>query len=381
MSDVSDTGSTYNEYFKTFSTISTLLPKLADLLIPGHPERTMIENALKNTAARLAYTGAALHLKYAFTNASLTGEALSIGLNGFPNHSEIEGTMIDLISRDEHQRQLVDSRIHKQVWLDQALKTGGDDSDLLWRIGERRYLDLLDQRYMTLPVVNGELRHHDVAPRDKKHHERRYTFWWSCYSSNDHCPAVYILEFTQDVHEAIDPMHEKGPAFAALLQVIRRVGHRTPSVSLVAHDIDRSLPYIHPKRLTKIMLDRLFTKRLIRLNESPTPEELAANFFFSELAEDGDVVLRFSFDEVQSKKTVGPGIPLLGKKQRYELFDLTSNDERAIERGATYSQGFMLLPHRLAQIAHSEKGERVQALLSTPDRKITYTNGGYVNAI
>ena len=375
MIGIQDAATAYGTYFSAFSRASTLLSPLSDILFSGI-RKELMEEAFSDTLARLSHTGQTLHYKYAFSHASLSGDSLSIHSNGFPNKSEIDGMLIDMVALEQNQGELASVEALKQAWLAQVLKTGVDDPDILWRLGERRYLECLDKDKIILPIIAGTLHTLGEANQD----EMKYAFWWSSYSSSCNAPVVHILEFTQDIVEEVEALSKKGSSLVNFLQVIHKIGNRTPPVNVLAHDIDHALPYIHPKRLTRIQFDRLFASTLRHNPEDPLDEDIAATNYFNELAESDEVLLRFSIDEAISKGTKKPDGKAFGRKQSQEIFDF-GVEEKAHNRGASTSEELILVPHRLVQILHSDKKDEVEALFYMIDRVIAYSKGGQVNAI
>ena len=376
MTEIHDAAITYGSYFSALGKISALLDSSVHLLHEDGRNQELVEAGLRDTLARLSHTGHALHLKYAFTHASLTGERLNIAPNGFPHKGEIDGMVIDLMHREDNLKPLVSVRAQKQAWIEHALREHEDDPDILWRIGERRYLDMLEPSKMLAPVITGSIEFQGMTENG----ERKYSFWWSCYSSRDHCPCVHVLELTQDDREDIDRLEEGGPAWVAFLQVIRSRGHRTSSVSVMASDIDSALSYIHPKRLTRLTFEQLYTQLLVDEIDEPTEEDKAAIKYFSDFAEDDEFILVFWRDTVESKGAREPGMMSFGR-QRAEIFDLDQSVDAAYERGATWSSRMLLIPHRFAQIVHSPRGKKLAPLFDEVDQKLVYSSGGKIDAI
>jgi len=371
-----DAARSFDGYFAVVKKLTGLLGQGVHLLSSG-PNQVLVEAALTDTASRLAYTGRALHNRYAFTHASLSGERLRIEPNGFPNYSEISDMVIDLVNRDENLAQLVSVEVQKHAWLEKATQTFEDDPDLLWRIGERTYLDMLDAEKMIVKVVTGNVEFRGMTDTG----ERQYAFWWSCYSTRDNCPCVHLLEFTQDVGDTISPMHEDGPSLVAFKQVIRQRGHRTSSVSVMASDIDYALPYVHPKRLTRLTFEQLLTPTALALDDIESREREALRQYFSKYGSVDDFVLVLSRDTVISKGSRQSNEPGAVPKQRQEIFDLGESGRRAFDRGASMSERFIMVPHQLLQIAHTDEGEGLKPLLTDADMKLVYTNGGTLDAI
>lgn len=380
MSNTHIGGTAYTQYFSTLTKISMLLSQLTDSLF-GDEIGAVAQTAIADTLKRLEHTSIALDRKYTFSHGSLSGEELSIATSGFPNKSEIHGMFIDLHHLRDSMSRLIPAKEQKVAWLTKAVETGTDDPNLLWRIGERRYLDMLDKDLMMLPIVYGDINYLGKNSQG----EARYTFWWSCYSSSSDSPAIHVLELTQDCHEEIDPLHENGPSLEAFLSVILKSGSRTPTVSLVANDIDRALAHIHPKRLTRLSMEQLYTKQSEFARRETNPKEDAVARYFEGFSEEHDVVLCMYLDVVESKGTREADDSLVnslfGEKQRRELFHIDENP-LAYERGATRSFEYLLLPHRLLQIAHSNQGTFLEPITKcTAGKKLAYTRGGKIDAI
>lgn len=376
MVTVTDAATSYGEYFAVMQKISRLLSQGVDLLSSGR-NQALVKVALGVTLERLAYTADALHHKYAFTHASLTGETMRIATSGFPHHIEIDDMVNDLVLRDKNSAHLVDVHAQKVAWLEQAVRTGNDDADLLWRIGERIYLDRLNDEKMLLPVMTGDIEYRGMTEDG----ERMYVFWWVCYSTRDHCPCVHVLEFTQDVGDNITPMHEEGPSEVAFRQTIRQRGKRTSTVSVMASDIDHALPYIHPKRLMRLTFEQLYTAHLVAEYVDPGPEKAAAEFYFTEFARPDDFLLIFSHDVVVSKGTKKASKLSFNGADRQEIFDLEVGGPRAYQRGATTSSRIVLVPHDFLQSAQTRAGEPLNLLLADTDMKLAYTKGEKLDAV
>ena len=378
--EVQDAGVAYNDYFVVFRKISELLTSNTELLSEDF-EQTLVETALKDTLSRLAYTGNILHMKYAFEPFSLTRESLSIASNGFPSFEEINSTMLDLAALSQKRKEIAGVEVHKFAWLKHAIANEADDPDSLWLISERRYLEMLDYDKMMIPVVTGELIH--VGTNKKREHE--YMFWWTCYSAGDHFPAIHILEFTQSTHPDIEPLHlAKSSSHTQFMQTILRHGSRTPDVTVLAGDIDTALPYVHPKRLLRVSFDRLYTHLLVeKMRETEIDSsKQQAKYFFSEFAEDKDFLLEIYCDVVVSAQSKSTGLNPFGRSPKREVFRLDrGHDLRGFERGATRSTKMILVPHRFAQIRHSDRGQKLDVFLNDIDRALTYTAEGDLHAI
>jgi hypothetical protein len=366
----------YEHYFKAFPKISKLISQLADNFF-GDKVGGIAKKAITNILARLEYSSQVLHRKYAFSHASLIGEKLSIASSGFPNKSEINGMFADLVNLAESKERLAPVDVHKLAWLDKANETGTDDPNLLWRIGGRLYIDMLDKKKMMLPIVFGSL------TKDGKNAqgEQNYVFWWACYSSTTDSPTIHVLEMTQDCSEEVDPLDKNGQSYEQFLRVIQETGSRTPLLSLLAYDIDVSLPNVHPKRLTRLSMENLYTATS-EFGERDHDEKERCSFeYFSRFAEPDELMVRMYLDVIASKGTSNVG-SLFGQKQKREIFDINDEDLLASERGTTSSCQYLLLPHRMVQIANSDQGGFLGTILdSEAVGLLTYTREGMVNAI
>ena len=369
----------YQQYFLVFPRMSVLLSQLADEFF-GDTVGTVAKEAITDTLSRMTHTSKALDCKYAFSYASLVGEELSIAYSGFPNKSEISGMFAEWSNLDESKDRLQSVDIQKMQWLEKAAATGEDDAELLWQIGDRLYIDLLDKERMMLPMVLGSITYEGL----NAHEEHMYTFWWSCYSSTSNSPAIHVLQLTQDNQDDVDPLHKNGQSYETFLRVIQRIGTRTPNLCLVAHDIDNELPHIHPKRLIRLTMENLYTRSSEFPEKDSDAKEAAASQYFEHFAQDDrkDVLmLRMFLDIVTSKRTEETGSALFGTKQRREVFHLEQNG-LAYDRGATLSHQYLLVPHRMMQIRNSDQGKFLEPIFDDDVEQIlTYTRGDEINAI
>lgn len=369
---------TYAHYFGVANKMAGIL-SCGVATITNGGNQDIIKTGLEEVISRLRYSSRLFEYKYAYSAASLTGLQMRIHESNFPHVAEISNMETTLYARDELIVNLDPVEKLKRDWLDEVYRSGTDDHQLLWKIGERSYLDALDKDKMLKMVMLGNFEYRGESDCGRF---RNYAFWWASYNPVQHAPCLQVVEFTQDICDGVGPVHEKGEHLSKFLETILTIGAHHAPVGVVAHDIDRSQRYIHPVKLTRIQFDKLYAISDLVGLENMIEDDVAAYALLSEYANPDDFILVMSHDIVLAKETkVKEEGFLFGKIRPMQVFDLDSNDPRAFERNATTSDVYIVMPHSVAQMCQKREWREKFSPLKEKHIKLVYTDKGEVNGI
>ncbi len=319
----------YSFYFNDLAKVFERLLACYHVQTENHNhEARIIEEYLK----RMLFTISALRMKHTYNPA----HELKIDLtdSGFPDFLQISHIVADLLSRDERLPEFLDTQVLKQEVLDHMLKHQKDPEELLARLSERTYFEMLDGSKLFLPFVAGEL---ELKAETKK--GRSYLYSWGCFDSETNRPYIHLLAFDQDISKR--PLHEEGANWFEFLEVIRREGSSLHPLGVMAVGIDQGMDEIHPKVLKRICLGP------ICFREYPTtPDDI--HELLVRYGEENDFAILFE-DEVvfSTEEKVSRTIFSFGHVR--EVFFIPETDLECYHRKISKVHKYMLLPHALMQ--------------------------------
>jgi hypothetical protein len=296
-------------------------------------KRTFEAIALRRFCRRLLNTVEALRLKYTYN----PSDQLSIDLcdSGFPSFMNFDGILLDLRSREARLGKLPDADTLKSDILDRLLKARQDPKDLLWRLSERSYLELLDPEELFLPFTPGKLQ-----LNVENGEMRNYSLAWNCFDEATNRPIVYIMNFDQDVDEP--PLGDGDVNYASLIEAIRRHSTGDRGLLFVAAGIDETLGPIHPKLLKRIRIGPICS-----LDYSKDPADLYA--LLEEYGEPGETAVQFDDEIIMSiEQKRSSKLWSLGKVR--EVFLVPETDLECYTRKASRVHHYLILPHRIRQV-------------------------------
>ena len=364
----------YARYFNQLSLVFGLLRSYFSKI----PEVESFEiAAVTGYLERLLYTIKALRLKYTYTSDLNRSLWVDLTESGFPNSAEISNLNTDLVTRDGRLQGLPSAAILKRGILDYLLTRGAEPRMLLCQMSERAYFELLDPERLFLTYNQGNL-----ARSSDNAKTRSYVVSWASYDFQRNRPYIYILSFEQDALE--QPLEEEGPRRHELLEVLRSEGSHTPTVGVVAAQIDDAIESIHPKLLKRLGIGPLYSHLLLKerggMSVSDPRESVVRELLLRTSKYEHDFVLFFTqetiFSHHQEVKKVLLG--LSGTRTR-EIFFIPESEPECYERRASMVGHHVLLPHLLLQ--HIGKDVEAKIPRFKVARKITYTEKGAMYAI
>lgn len=282
---------------------------------------------------KIMFTVQALRIKYEYN----PNHELKIDLtdSGLPGILEIQSLPTDLLMKNERLIDLPTTKSLKQSILDYIFKYKRDPEELLWRMSERVYFEMIDERKLLLPFTPGTL---------KMMHEngryRHYIFSWCCYDFKTNMPYIHIMVFDQDIESA--PLENRDLNYRQFIDVVKSEGSRAPGVAVIATGIDMNLDDIHPKVIKRICIGPICTAEY-----SKNPEDLCE--LLKSNRRNGDDFIALFKDEIvfSSEQKISKGFFSHGKVR--EIFHIPETDQECYENKASQIHHYMLIPHTVLQ--------------------------------
>ena len=342
----------YTRYFNLLTKSWTLLLKLYE---GRGSDDTYEARVIKSNLERLLYTVKTLRMKYSHNPTGRRLLWIDVSESGFPNAQDMGNLSVDVIKRQERLRTLMPTSMLRQIALDHMIKEKTEPLETLWELGERSYLEMLDDEKLFLPF---NMFAEDIAVRPTREKGvRSYSCAWSCYDFRTNRPYVHLLTFDQDKEEK--PLEQRKPNMLKLLDVLQAEGSRVPDVGILAMAIDNALESIHPKILKRVGLGPLYTPLLLEeelkhqtddpvlepfiVDKTMTKQKVLLELLTS-YAEEDDVILCFTDEIVFSKQQ-----RVTRTSNVREVFHLPNDDPETYARRASVIHKYVLLPHGVSQ--------------------------------
>jgi len=364
-----------NEYALYFSLLRRVFSLLLGWYQPkekkGDAEVRLEAQFVDNILSRMLYTIEVLRLKYTYDPTHRL--RVDLTASGFPNNLELDNIKTDLQLRTERLAQMPAMSIIKRALLDHLIARREDSPELLAKLAERTYLEMLDADKLMLPFVPGEI----IVRSTKRTDVRSYVFYWACYDFNTNLPFIYIMTFDQDAER--EPLARGNKTYKELLEVISSEGARAPKLGIVALAIDDRLESIHPKIIKRVGLGPLYAPFLMADQENPAdPWQLAwQQLMAKHVRRPDDFALLFTDEVVFSKQQQISRRGILSQKIR-EVFYFPEVDLECYEHQASVVHRYVMLPHYLLQLV-SGSAELVSLNFDTLI-KVSFNEGGVINA-
>lgn len=364
-----------NEYALYFSLLNRVFGLLLGWYQPqekkGDAEVRLEAQFVDRILARMLYTVEVLRMKYTYDPAHRL--RVDLTASGFPNNLELDNIKTDLQMRQERLAQMPAMSIIKRALLDHLILRKEDSPELLAKIAERSYLEMLEADKLMLPFVPGEI----IARNTKRTDVRSYVIYWSCYDFATNLPYIYIMTFDQDADK--EPLIAGNKPYKELLEVLASEGARAPKLGIVALAIDDRLESIHPKIIKRVGLGPLYAPFLMDNQENQAdPWQVAWQQLMAKHARrPDDFALMFTDETVFSKQQQVSRRGILSQRVR-EVFYFPEVDLECYEHQASVVHHYVVLPHYLLQLVsgNPELGTlNFDALIKVP-----YNDGGVINA-
>jgi len=292
-------------------------------------------------------TAKVLRMKHAYRSPDGQGRMrVDLTESGFFNRHEITTLMVDLASREAALRELPQEALLKKDILDYLFAKREEPNDLLYKLGLRTYLSMLDPSNLFLPYVPGELVEWDGQDAGT----RGYITGWACYGVEKNAPYTYVMHFTQDADRPALHAKEGARDLREIANVIREEGSRVPPLAVLGDYLDDQVKPIHPKFFKRTRIGPFYSRLLLeqRAEMDLTGTEKAMLELLRALGTEDDFILitseeiLFSHGEYQGTRF------LLPTKMR-QAFYVPPQDREAYQEGASKIYHYPIMPYHLLQ--------------------------------
>lgn len=236
-SAVLETKEQYSVYFKIIQhAFDELVIGISKHNICSEIETTFIEQYCE----LLLYSLEAFRVKYLFDGE----EKMRVDLteSGFPNYLEFRYLLNDLELKHEHIKKLPKVEALKTEFLETLIKDRQPISDRkLHQAASIVYYNSVDRKFIFKRFVQGKIIATPTALQEK------YMVSWSFYDVTYNRPFICFMHF--DLSKG--SISEYTPE---IYKVLETVADRDMSLEMMAYAIDKKLPTVWPKKLTKIDL-------------------------------------------------------------------------------------------------------------------------------
>jgi metal-dependent hydrolase (beta-lactamase superfamily II) len=149
-----------------------------------------------------------------------------------------------------------------------------------------------------------------------------------------------------EVDSAYADFQEKPELLAHFMKTIQFSGHNIPSLSVLSHEIDDHLEWVHPKVVQRIQIGPLYAPVIQHPESAPEFVELLKQY-----GEEDDFVLELIVEVVLSQRSekIGTGLLDLGKGKVREVFLMNPSDLEARREKLSRLKKRLILPHRILQ--------------------------------
>ncbi len=257
--------------------------------------------------------------------------------SGFPGYFDVNRLTTDLRKKERKLDELPTVQALKQEVLDYIFKYKREPAELLWRLSERSYYEMLNKERLFLPFIPAS----SIRTNPKRDERfRSYTFSWACYDFMTNRPYIHVMMFDQDATSV--PLETQGENYKEFLEIIRSEGSRSPGIGVIALGIDSNLSDIHPKVIKRLGIGPICAETF-----SGDPEDLFQLVAAWGENED-DFILIFEEEVIlSSDQQVSRSIFSFG--QARETFHIPESDPECYSRKASKIYKHILMPHKVLQ--------------------------------
>ncbi len=296
----------------------------------GNSEAAIVSAYLE----KLLWTLMALRIKHRAVSEPAKIDASD---SGFVNFYELAKMESELAHRDELLADLPRKSVLKSQMLDYMFQHRAEPEELLKKISERSYLEMLHQDQLFMQFNHGKL---GVAT--KLGELPLLSYYWACFDSETNRPFIYIMLF-EDSGKGPSLLEDKS-RFEAFCKVVKGEGCRVPKLSLVAAAIDDRLENIHPKVIKRICIGPFYSHTF----SDGFPQGLAQVLENGEEMEKYALYMEhehvFSQEQVVSKS-------VFSKDKLREIYFVPQHITHLYEKGLSGVERYVILPHKLHQHA------------------------------
>lgn len=316
----------------------------------GNVQDTFESSHMRQMLERFLNTANALRMKYAYQSPDGAGR-LRVDLtdSGFFNRHEIMTLMIDIASKDTTLRGLPREEFLKRDILDRLFAERAEPKDLLYQLGLRAYLSMLDENKLFLPYVPGALVEWS-GEEEKKSKERGYVTGWACYGAEKNVPYTYLMHFTQDGERPALLVPAGEADLRELADVIRSESSCVSPLAFLGDQIDDQVKPVHPKFFKRTRIGPFYSRLLLeqRAEMDLTGTEKALLDLLRAYGAEDDFILMTS-EEILFSAGVYQGTRFLIPTKMRQAFYVPPTDREAYEEGASKIYHYCLMPYRILQ--------------------------------
>ncbi len=323
----------YARYFNQLCSVFEILIDFFSYQAKAGGEKNLEPEIFKGFLRKMLFTIEAMRVKYTYH----PRHNLSVDLtdSGFPSFTEMSNLNALLRNRSDRLAELPSAQSLKQAILSHLLEQHEDPEELLWRLGDRAFYEMIDPDRMMLDFTPGQ-----ITLRSENETHRTYLVSWSCYDFTTNRPYLHLMVCDQNA--ASEPLESNGFNSRHLLEVIKAEGSRVPPLAVLATGIDTMAEDIHPKVIKRTCLGPICSPRYSR-----DPEELCA--LIESRGETADDFIVLVEDEIifSKKQTISSSFFSMGKVR--EIFSVPESDLECYQRKVSRVHKYLLAPHRIIQ--------------------------------
>jgi hypothetical protein len=215
-----------------------------------------------------------------------------------------------------------------------------DPTEIRWAIAERVYRERIRDTALFLSFTMGDVSAGKLLPNGRREH----TVTWGCYDPVTNLPHLHMLVFEWSGEK---PLLEDTTRLSLLRESIRTEGGRVPPLGVLANEIDRDLPQLHPKRLVRVRLGPLRVPGFCR-GSSLLTEVVSSH------GDEDDFALEVRVEGLESKREEfvperGALAKLIGAGRVVQVYHLPNDTPECAEAVASYVMHRLVLPHHVLQ--------------------------------
>ncbi len=321
-------------------------------------------------------TAHALRMKHTYKSPDGQGRLrVDLTESGFFNRHEVNNLLVDLATKDATLRDLPREELLKKDILDYLFSKKEEPKVLLYKLGLRSYLSMLDKDKLFLPYVPGDL----VEWNDKQEKGvRGYVTGWACYGAEKNAPYSYLMHFTQDADRPELNKPEGARDLKELADVIHDEGSRVPPLSVLGDQIDDRVKPIHPKFFKRTRIGPFYSRLLLeqRAEMDLNGMENALLDLLRKYGAEDDFILMTS-EEILFSHGEYQGTRFLLPTKMRQAFYVPPQDREAYEEGASRIYHYAIMPYRILQNLTPDDMVKLPSLVrcsTSGGKKVGYDN-------
>ncbi len=320
-------GDEFERYFaKIGVSFETLLKIYKKTSVSENEEEEIVRNYLK----RFLNSMQCLRMKYLYSDKELKINSCD---SGFPSHYEFSSLETDMTEGESKIKGLLPQLTIKRKIIDSIFENNEDPIDLLKKMSERTFLDMLFSKEQFHLFSPGNL--------IRLNNDKEYMYYWATFDYSTNIPYIYIMVFETSYDEVF---HESEEAMQEFFKTVKSNGTRAPNLNIVAVSIDEELRKVHPKIIKRISIGPFYAEGF----SSHSNDEINSLLSLGDTGRRFIILMRH--EHVFSAKQVISNSFFRGEQKR-EIFHVPEYDTELYSRGISNGESIVILPYEIHQQA------------------------------